>query len=100
MSKYQIFDEKGLAALTDHMKATRSLADSNESAIESLTGDLAGFVEEATAAIETKQDKLTFDATPTEGSANPVTSNGVVKYVDDVVGDIATILDEINGEVG
>ena len=64
MSKYRIFDESGLAALTDHMKATRSLADSNESAIESLTEDLAGFVQDATAAIETKQDKLKAAQTP------------------------------------
>lgn len=46
-----------------------------------------------------KQDKLTFDTTPTSGSTNPVTSDGVVKYTNQVVGDINTILDEINGEV-
>ena len=28
-----------------------------------------------------KQDKLTFDSTPTEGSSNPVTSNGIVTYL-------------------
>jgi len=42
-----------------------------------------------------KQDKLTFDTTPTSGSTNPVTSGGVAK----AIGDINTILDEINGEV-
>lgn len=42
-----------------------------------------------------KQDRLTFDATPTSGSNNPVTSDGVAK----AIGDINTILDEINGEV-
>lgn len=42
-----------------------------------------------------KQDALTFDTTPTEGSNNPVTSGGVAK----AIGDINTILDEINGEV-
>lgn len=30
-----------------------------------------------TAALNTKQDKLTFDTTPTSGSSNPVTSNGI-----------------------
>lgn len=30
---------------------------------------------------DTKQDKLTFDTTPTEGSTNPVTSDGIVKYI-------------------
>lgn len=42
-----------------------------------------------------KQDKLTFDTTPTVGSSNPVTSDGVAR----IVGNINTILDEINGEV-
>lgn len=30
----------------------------------------------------TKQDKLTFDATPTENSTNPVTSDGIKKAID------------------
>lgn len=42
-----------------------------------------------------KQDKLTFDSTPTENSTNPVTSGGVYK----ALGDIGAILDSINGEV-
>lgn len=46
-----------------------------------------------------KQDKLTFDAMPKEGSTNPVTSDGVVKYTTQVIGDINELLDEINGEV-
>ena len=33
-----------------------------------------------------KQDKLTFDSTPTTGSNNPVTSDGVAKYVDNAIG--------------
>ena len=32
-----------------------------------------------------KQDKLTFDTKPTENSKNPVTSDGVKKYVDDAL---------------
>lgn len=34
---------------------------------------------------ESKQDKLTFDLTPTTGSTNPVQSRGVKQYVDDMV---------------
>lgn len=34
---------------------------------------------------ESKQDKLTFDLTPTTGSTNPVESRGVKQYVDDEV---------------
>ena len=33
-------------------------------------------------ALGDKQDKLTFDSTPTAGSTNPVTSSGVKNYVD------------------
>lgn len=48
---------------------------------------------------DAKQDNLTFDTTPTEGSTNPVTSDGVAKYVSQNIGNINQILDEINGEV-
>ena len=40
--------------------------------------------------LTSKQDKLTFDATPTANSSNPVTSDGVKKYVDSV---LATLVD-------
>lgn len=43
--------------------------------------------------LDDKQDKLTFDATPTKGSTNPVTSNGVKAYVDQA---IASIVDADN----
>lgn len=46
-------------------------------------------------ALSAKQDKLTFDTVPTSGSAKPITSGGVYA----ALGDINTILDEINGEV-
>lgn len=64
---------------------------------------------------DAKQDKLTFDTVPTEGSTNPVTSDGISKCMTRVVGDIDAVLegivdgaevaeinellDEINGEV-
>lgn len=35
-----------------------------------------------------KQDKLTFDTTPTEGSTNPVTSSGVKAYIDQAIASI------------
>ena len=37
------------------------------------------------AVIATKQDQLTFDATPTEDSGNPVTSDGIFKSLADVI---------------
>ena len=79
---YKVFDNSGLTALTDHMKVTRTKANSNEAAIETLGEDLAGLSEEVVTAIGNKQDKLTFDSTPTSGSVNPVTSGGVKTYAD------------------
>lgn len=38
--------------------------------------------------LDAKQDKLTFDTTPTENSQNPVTSEGIKSYVDSKVSTI------------
>ena len=46
--------------------------------------------------LEGKQDILTFDAAPTSGSTNPVTSAGIKTYVDTAVGDIDTALQELH----
>lgn len=43
---------------------------------------LSGTVNELAGAVANKQDRLTFDATPTSGSSNPVTSDGIRSYVD------------------
>ena len=70
-SKYLTFNDAGLTALTNHMKVTRETADANVSAIEELGNDLAGLavaVDEALAEITA------------------------------MVGDVATVLDEINGD--
>ena len=44
-----------------------------------------------TEALNNKQDALTFDETPTLGSANPVTSNGIYA----VIGDVEALLSAI-----
>lgn len=49
---------------------------------------LAGRVAIAEGQIASKQDALTFDTTPTEGSNNPVTSGGIYA----VIGNIETLL--------
>ncbi len=54
---------------------------------------------EVETALSGKQATLTFDATPTESSTNPVTSGGIYTYVTTIVGDINTALDQLNGEV-
>lgn len=83
MSEYKVFDDSGLNALFDQIKANRDTAAGNSAAISDLGEDLAGLSQEVVAALEKKQDTLTFDSTPTEGSENPVTSDGIAKYVDE-----------------
>lgn len=61
---------------------------SNKTEIDGVKEDLAG-----------KQNVLTFDATPTEGSQNPVTSDGIKKALDNVdVGNVQEQLDTIKRE--
>jgi hypothetical protein len=48
---------------------------------------------------EEEQKPITVDKSVIAGSQNPVSGAGVKTYVDGIVGDINTILDEINGEV-
>lgn len=44
-----------------------------------------------TQAEQTKQDKLTFDDTPTHDSSNPVTSTGIKAYVDEITGQLGDL---------
>ena len=81
-NEYKVFDDGGLSALTEHMKATRTKANSNEAAVSTLGEDLAELSSEVVTALGNKQDKLTFDTTPTSGSTNPVTSGGVKTVLD------------------
>lgn len=47
-------------------------------------------------ALLAKQDTLTFDSTPTQSSNNPVTSDGIYSYINSTVGDIDTLLTNLN----
>lgn len=42
-----------------------------------------------------KQNALTFDTTPTSGSSNPVTSDGIYDFMSDIINDFETILSSI-----
>lgn len=62
------------------------------SALEAEDANISAQIEEISAQLQTlqesvknKQDELTFDATPTVGSTNPVTSEGIKAYVDNAV---------------
>lgn len=49
-------------------------------------------------AIDDKQDTLTFDAAPTQGSTNPVTSGGVYTAVEDAKDEAETAIAEVREE--
>ncbi len=59
------------------MLGLRCSASSNAKILE-LTETVTAALEEVD---HNKQDKLTFDTTPTSGSTNPVTSDGVYKAI-------------------
>lgn len=90
---YKVFDDSGLTALTDHMKTTRTKANSNEAAIETLGEDLVELSSEVVAALGNKQDTLTFDTAPKYNSTNPVTSGGIYTALLDKQ-------NKVTGEVG
>lgn len=81
----------GAGAAYDTLKELGDLIDDNTDTLDALEIVAAG-----------KQDKLTFDSTPTENSTNPVTSGGIyaaLQSMENTVGNIASVLDSINGEV-
>lgn len=55
--------------------------------------EIEEFLVQAATMIQQKQDILTFDTTPTSGSTNPVTSDGLYE----AIGDIETALSQIIG---
>lgn len=58
-------------------------ADANDlTVLESRVTTIDGEIDALQSEIAEKQDALTFDETPTEGSSNPVTSGGIKSYVD------------------
>lgn len=67
--------DASIASLTAKNAEQDGKIEENTASIQANTAK----IEENTTAIATKQDKLTFDSTPTQGSLNPVTSGGVWK---------------------
>lgn len=81
------------ADLVDDTSTTNKFVSANEKAqITTNANDIATI----NGILPNKQNTLTFDATPTESSTNPVTSGGIKTYVDTIVGDIESILEELD----
>jgi predicted nucleic acid-binding Zn-ribbon protein len=80
--------QEQLEAIEREQTEQNNKISSNKTEIDSVKEGLAG-----------KQNVLTFDATPTEGSNNPVTSDGIKKAIDNVdVGNVQEQLDAIKTE--
>ena len=80
--------QEQLDAIKTEQREQNTKISSNKTEIDSVKEDLAG-----------KQNVLTFDATPTAGSQNPVTSDGIKTAIDNIdVGNVQGQLDAIKAE--
>lgn len=80
--------QEQLDAIKQEQTEQNNKISSNKTEIDSVKDELAG-----------KQNVLTFDATPTAGSQNPVTSDGIKRAIDNVdVGNVQEQLDAIKTE--
>ena len=83
---YMAYNEKpySFALMSNYSKPQTTSAITNTDTVSSAIGKLEK-------GLDTKQDALTFDTTPTQDSTNPVTSGGIYN----VIGDINTVLEEV-----
>ena len=109
-------DGSTVAELTGHLGGLKNAAESLVTAINNIDGRVeqnslgigaleASLNQESAARIagdqaldtkitqveQAKQDKLTFDDTPTHSSNNPVTSTGIKDYVDEITGQLGDL---------
>ena len=68
---------------SDGKYATKTDLAAKANAADVMTADQANATYATKKALADKQDKLTFDTTPTDGSTNPVTSGGVAQAIAD-----------------
>ena len=84
-----------IKTITQNVTTLTGNVNNNTTDIETLTGEMTNVKN----TLKNKQDKLTFDATPTAGSQNPVTSDGIKKAIDSIdVGNVQEQLDAIKTE--
>ena len=84
-----------IQTITQNVTTLTGNVNTNTTDIETLTGEMNNVKN----TLKNKQDKLTFDATPTAGSQNPVTSDGIKRAIDNIdVGNVQEQLDAIEHE--
>ena len=84
-----------IQTITQNVTTLTGNVNTNTTDIETLTGEMTNVKN----TLNNKQNVLTFDATPTEGSQNPVTSDGIKRALDNIdVGNVQEQLDAIKVE--
>lgn len=84
-----------IQTITQNVTTLTGNVNTNTTDIETLTGEMT----DVKNTLKNKQNKLTFDATPTAGSNNPVTSDGIKRALDNIdVGNVQEQLDAIKTE--
>ena len=84
-----------IQTITQNVTTLTENVNTNTTDIETLTGEMTNVKN----TLNNKQNVLTFDATPTAGSQNPVTSDGIKRAIDNIdVGNVQEQLDAIERE--
>ena len=84
-----------IQTITQNVTTLTGNVNTNTTDIETLTGEMTNVKN----TLNNKQNVLTFDATPTAGSNNPVTSDGIKRAIDNIdVGNVQEQLDAIEQE--
>ena len=84
-----------IQTITQNVTTLTGNVNTNTTDIETLTGEMTNVKN----TLNNKQNVLTFDATPTEGSNNPVTSDGIKRAIDNIdVSNVQGQLDAIKAE--
>lgn len=80
-------------AFTDGTSTTFTVTNGQDGPTSISWGNITGDIEDQTDlqnALNAKQDALTFDSTPTDGSTNPVTSGGIASELSDLTDALST----------
>ena len=87
--------QTSIQTITQNVTTLTGNVNTNTTDIETLTGEMTNVKN----TLNNKQNVLTFDATPTAGSQNPVTSDGIKRAIDNIdVGNVQEQLDAIEQE--
>ena len=79
-----------IQTITQNVTTLTGNVNTNTTDIETLTGEMTNVKN----TLNNKQNVLTFDATPTAGSQNPVTSDGIKRAIDNI--DVSNVQEQLD----